>query len=454
MRERVTQSTGLAAETVIVGLGATGISCARFLARRGRAFAVTDTRAEPPGYIALASEQPDVPVAFGGFDLALIGTARTVLLSPGIGRDDPRLGGALADAGEVIGDVELFARHADAPVIAVTGSNGKSTVTTLVGEMLRAGGRDVRVGGNLGTPALDLLGGTAPECYVLELSSFQLETTSSLDASAAAILNVSPDHLDRYADVGAYAAAKARILRGRGVMVLNAEDATVAALAEAGRKVLWFSTEPSAPVEFAPVGRAGTLWIGARGTLLLPVAELGIRGRHNLANALAALALIDGFGLPADALVRTLRNFTGLAHRCRRVARIAGVDFIDDSKGTNVGATCAAIAGLEEYAGLVLIAGGDGKGQAFGPLRTAAAGRVRAAVLIGVDAPRIAAALDAVVPVSHADDMASAVAQAAALARPGDAVLLSPACASYDMFADYVARGEAFAAAACSLEVA
>jgi len=440
-----------ACDYVVVGLGASGLSCARFLARQGLRVAVTDTRAEPPGRAVLEREQPQVTVRAGDLDTDLIRGAATVVLSPGIARTDPRLAAALAGV-EVVGDIELFARHADAPVVAVTGSNGKSTVTTLVGTMFRTAGRDVRVGGNLGPPALDLLGGPPPDAYLLELSSFQLETTYSLNAAVAALLNVSPDHLDRYAGLDEYVAAKARVFLGDGAMVLNAEDPRVAALARPRRRTAWFGLTPDRALDYGlRTGEDETPWLHCRGEPVLPVAELGIRGRHNVANALAALAIGDSCGLPRTTMAGVLRGFEGLPHRCRRIASVAGVDWIDDSKGTNVGATCAAIAGMEGYGALVLIAGGQGKGQDFGPLLGAARGRLRAAVLIGCDAPRIAAVLDGTVSVVTAVDMDAAVAAAAALAAPGDAVLLSPACASFDMFTDYAARGAAFAAAVARL---
>jgi len=434
--------------TVIVGMGKTGLSFARFLRRHGETFAITDTRREPPGMAALRAEMPGVPAHFGADCEQLLRGARRVLLSPGVSAREPAVAAAIERGAEVIGDIELFARHADAPVVAITGANGKSTVTTLVGAMAKRAGRDVRTGGNLGTPALDLLGGESPDLYVLELSSFQLETVTSLNAKAAAVLNISPDHMDRYSTLEEYAAAKRRIYRGTGVMVMNADDAIVMRMAEPARERVLFSLHaPQADADFGLFDAGGEPWLAHGGRRLMPAREMRIKGMHNVANALAALALGHGAGLPAEAMLQTLREFPGLPHRCQWVGSARGVDWFDDSKGTNVGATVAAIQGLGAERPLVLIAGGDGKGQDFSELAGAARNRLRGAVTIGRDGPAIAAVLQDVVAVTQARDMQDAVARAADMAQPGDAVLLSPACASFDMFRDYVHRGEVFAAA-------
>jgi len=432
--------------TLIVGLGETGLSVARFLAARGEAVAITDSRAVPPMLDALGEELPDVAVFTGGFSAEAFAAAERIVVSPGVSLRQPLLAEAAARGVEIIGDIELFARQAKAPVLAITGSNGKSTVTALVGEMARLAGIDARVGGNFGTPALDLLGETEPALYVLELSSFQLETTYSLACSAAALLNISPDHLDRYTDVGEYAEAKARIFAHAEVCVLNADDPRVAAMAEACHGVVVrFSQGPAGPGDYGLLEVDGATWLCRGDERLILAEELRLVGRHNYANVLAALALGAAGGLPREAMLEGARLFAGLPHRCQWVAERNGVRWYDDSKGTNVGATLAAIAGLERP--LVLIAGGDGKGQDFSPLRAALAEGVRAVVLIGRDAPQIEAAIAAVVPTVYAADMGEAVARAAELARPGDAVLLSPACASFDMFRNYEHRGEVFAQA-------
>ncbi len=438
--------------TLIVGLGKTGLSVARFLARRGERFAVADSRVNPPGLEQLRAERPAVEVHLGPFDAALFSRQARLVVSPGVSLQEPALRAARAAGVDILGDVELFARSVDAPVVGITGSNGKSTVTTLLGDMARASGLETRVGGNLGTPALELLlesdEAGAPDLYVLELSSFQLETVATLNCRAATVLNVSADHLDRHGGMDEYAAIKQRIFRGDGVMVLNADDARVAAMAAVGRVVRWFSLE-------APRGNGdyGVRWIDARTQLcrgtedIIAVDELKIAGRHNWANALAALALADAMEFPRAAVVRALREFAGLPHRCQWVTERNGVSWYDDSKGTNVGSTLAALSGMPGDK-VVLIAGGDGKGQDFAPLRAAVAAHARAVVLIGRDAPLIEQAIAGAVPIVHAgSSMEQAVRECARLAQPGDCVLLSPACASFDMFDNYVHRAEVFVAA-------
>ena len=432
---------------LVVGLGRTGLSCVRYLARRGIPFEVVDTRPDPPGLAEFRLHFPGIEPGLGGIDPGRVGRATHLVVSPGVSLREPAIAGALARGVPGLGDVELFAREARAPVAAITGSNGKSTVTTLVGEMARDDGRDVRVGGNLGVPALDLLGETEPQLYVLELSSFQLETTFSLDAAVATVLNVSPDHMDRYDSLGEYAAAKARVYRGSGTMVLNRDDPWVVGMASAGRPTLGFTLGRPAPGDLGLVEVAGESWLAQGAEPLVAEAALGIRGRHNTANALAALAIGHAFGFAPGRMVGTLERFRGLDHRCQWVAAAVGVDWYNDSKGTNVGATIAAVQGLRPKGRVVLIAGGDGKGADFGPLREALRGLVRAVVLIGRDGPRIAEALDGAVPLVFAADLGAAVAEARALTRPGDAVLLSPACASFDMFRNYEHRGESFVAA-------
>jgi len=438
--------------TLVVGLGQTGLACARFLAARGESFAVADSRSNPPGIEELRRELPQVPVYLGPFDSGLFAGAARLVLSPGVAPQEPAIVAAAAQGSEVLGDIELFARHAAAPVVAITGSNGKSTVTALLGEMAAAAGVRALVGGNIGTPVLELLAQPAPELYVLELSSFQLEVTSSLNCRAAVVLNVSEDHLDRHGDIARYAAIKGRIYRGDGVMVINADDPVVAAMAEPGREAVRFSlAEPRSGVDFGLCERDGQFWLAKGESLLMPAAEVRIPGRHNLANALAALALGEACGLPLAPMLQTLRQFPGLPHRCQWVAEVGGVNYYEDSKGTNVGATLAAIEGMPGEK-VVLIAGGQGKGQDFTPLRHAVASRARAVVLIGEDAPLLRQALERSAAISHAFTMEEAVAQAAALAHPGDSVLLSPACASFDMFRNYAERGERFVAAVQELQ--
>lgn len=433
-----------AGTTLIVGLGHTGLSCARYLAARGEPIAVVDSRREPPQLEALRRILPAVPVHVGGFAQSVFDQAARIVVSPGVALTEAPIRRAL-DAGlPVLGDIELFARAVAAPVVAVTGSNGKSSVTTLVGHMARRDARAVCVGGNLGPPALDLLGDPDTELFVLELSSFQLECTSSLEPAAATVLNVSPDHMDRYPSLDAYVAAKRRIFRGRGVMVLNLDDPQVAAMREPGRRVVGFTLAAPEPDAFGVRVHAGEPWLACGEERLMPVSELGAQSSHSAANALAALALGSAVGLSRAAMLAALREFTELPHRCQLVLARDGVRWFNDSKATNVGAAVAAIRGLQGAGPVVLIAGGDGKGADFAPLREAVVPGVRAAILLGRDAPRIEAVIGDRVPVVRVADMVEAVAAARALAQTGDSVLLSPACASLDMYRNYEERGHAF----------
>jgi UDP-N-acetylmuramoylalanine--D-glutamate ligase len=342
----------------------------------------------------------------------------------------------------IIGDIELFARSGAKPVVAITGTNGKSTVTTLVARMAERAGLAARAGGNLSPPALDLLQGEAAGLYVLELSSYQLETTRSLTLAAAVVLNVTPDHMDRYADLQAYAAAKARIFDRCGTAVINLDDPLVAAMAREGQKTLTFSLHADRGADYCLRNEGGVEYLCHHGERLLAVDSLHIAGSHNAANALAALALGDALGLARPAMIAALQEFPGLPHRAAFVADVAGVRYVNDSKGTNVGATIAAVAGFKGP--LLLIAGGDGKNQDFSPLRAAFTGKVRQALLIGRDAPQIEAALQGVCATERCATLEAAVVLAARLAQPGDTVLLSPACASLDMFRDYAHRGQVF----------
>ncbi len=445
--------------SVVVGLGKTGASCLRYLARRGIPVSATDTRRAPPGLAELGDLAGTLDIRLGGFDLSLLDGASQVLMSPGVSLEEPIARTARARGIEVLGDVELFARAVQAPVIGITGTNGKSTVTSLVALMAATAGRRVLAGGNLGEPALDLLDQPVPDLYVLELSSFQLETTSSLRLEAAVVLNVTADHLDRYPSVAAYALAKSRIFARASTVVLNADDPWVAAMGEAaadaggrtnarGADLVTFSIERS-DADFSLLRSGSRTLLARRGEGLLDIGRMKISGLHNAANALAALALGEAVGLPMPAMLAALETFPGLPHRSAWIADAAGVRYIDDSKGTNVGATIAAVAGLQGP--LVMIAGGEGKGQDFTPLAAAFRGKVRHTVLIGRDADAVAAALAGVGTVEKAESMEDAVLAASRAARPGDTVLLSPACASLDMFRDYGHRGDVFAAAVRAL---
>ena len=437
---------------VVVGLGKTGASCLRYLARRGTRVSATDSRLAPPGLAEIGEFAGQVELKLGGFDLSLLEGASQLLVSPGVSLDEPIAREARARGIDVLGDIELFARAVRAPVIGITGTNGKSTVTTLVARMAAAAGRTVLAGGNLGEPALDLLEQPVPDLYVLELSSFQLETTASLSLAAAVVLNITADHLDRYGSVADYARAKERIYARAATIVLNADDPVVAAMGvryrEQGAQVVTFSLE-HATSDFHLERDGARTFLAHHGRRLLDTALMKIGGLHNAANALAALALGAAVGLPVSAMLAALQSFPGLSHRAAWVADVDGVRYIDDSKGTNVGATIAAVTGLPGP--LVMIAGGEGKGQDFAPLAPAFRGKVRHTVLIGKDGAAIGRALAGVCPAESVGSMEAAVGAAQRVARPGDTVLLSPACASLDMFRDYGHRGDAFAAAVRAL---
>ena len=436
---------------VIVGLGKTGFSCARYLLGHGWKIAVTDTRENPPELARLRALDPSVPVRLGGLDVKLLDEALCVVVSPGVSMTAPFFVEAKRRGLDIVGDIELFARAVAAPVVGITGTNGKSTVTTLVGRMAARAGLNVRVGGNLGEPALDLLSAAESDAkntdlYVLELSSYQLEPTVSLNLKAAVVLNVTPDHMDRYATLEDYAVAKARIFARCDTAVINLDDPLVVAMPLPGQHTLGFSLRSTVGAEFAVVtGRDSKWWLTRRGELLMPVSDMKISGLHNAANALAALALGEALNLPLATMLEELRTFPGLPHRSQWVADVNGVTYVNDSKGTNVGATLAAVAGMAGP--LVMIAGGDGKNQDFAPLADAFRGKVRHTVLIGRDAPAIEVALRGVCTLERTATLEEAVRAAARAAKPGDTVLLSPACASLDMFRDYTHRGAVFAQA-------
>ena len=440
-------------KALVVGLGDTGASCVRWLLEHDAEVRGTDTRESPPHAQHLAEAFPEVSLSLGGFRQADFDWADLIVASPGVAVATPAIQSALRAGKDLVGDVELFARAivgSKSKVIAITGSNGKSTVTSLVGHLCAAAGLDTVVAGNIGLPVLDALAereiqAKDPDVWVLELSSFQLETTSSLAADGATVLNVSQDHMDRYASMVDYAAAKARVFAGRGVQVLNRDDPLVMAMALAGRQVVSIGLDLAAtPDAFGLVERDDHTWLAKGDERLFDVAELPIAGLHNAANALAALALCRAIGVPYAPMLAALKTFRGLAHRVEKVALINGAIWYDDSKGTNVGATVAALNGFTVP--VVLIAGGDGKGQDFLPLKAAVSG-ARAVVLIGRDAPLIEAAIAGTATVRHAASMEEAVRISHEVAQPGDAVLLSPACASFDMFRNYAHRAEVFVTA-------
>jgi UDP-N-acetylmuramoylalanine--D-glutamate ligase len=438
------------AKTVIVGLGKTGLSCARYLHARHKRVTVIDSRNTPPEISALQTLAPEIEIRVGGFDVSVLEDTVEVVASPGVSLREPMLQAAMRRGIPIIGDIELFARSANAPTVGITGTNGKSTVTTLVALMATRAGKRALAGGNLGRPALDLLADPVPDLYVLELSSYQLETTQSLKLAAATVLNVTADHLDRYDDVNAYANAKARIFQHAEVVIINSDDEFVRAMASPKQRVIDFGLQPARDALYSIKESGADVELTRHGVPLIAMSKLKVGGLHNAANALASLAIAEALGLDRGACVDALRDFAGLPHRSQRIAEVNGVIYIDDSKGTNVGATLAAVAGMSGP--LIVIAGGQGKGQDFAPLAGAFRNKVRHAVLIGQDAKQVAAALTNVCPCELANSMESAVAFAARAAKRGDTVLLSPACASLDMFRDYAQRGDAFAAAVRGLK--
>jgi UDP-N-acetylmuramoylalanine--D-glutamate ligase len=433
---------------IIVGLGKSGMSLVRFLANRGVSFAVADTRENPPELATLRRDYPQVDVRCGELDVEFLCRADELYVSPGLALATPALQQAAAWGVKMSGDIDLFARNAKAPIIAISGSNAKSTVTTLVGEMAAAAGKRVAVGGNLGTPALDLLD-DAVELYVMELSSFQLETTTQLGAEVATVLNISEDHMDRYSGLPAYHLAKHRIFQGARQVVVNRQDALSRPLMTEGQPCWTFGLNKPDFHGFGLREENGEKYLAFQFDNLMPVSELKMRGAHNQANALAALALGHAVGLPMDAMLSSLRSFTGLEHRCQWLREREGVSYYNDSKATNVGAALAAIEGLgADIPGkLVLIAGGDGKGADFSGLRAPVSAHCRAVVLLGRDAERLAQTLGDAVPLIRVTSLEEAVQRSAEVAQSGDAVLLSPACASLDMFKNYEERGRLFAQA-------
>jgi len=425
---------------LVLGLGATGLSIARYLQRKDRDAIFFDSREEPPALEDLVALWPDAEILTGDVDLP--DNIGSVITSPGIEDNHELLDAARQAKLEVISDIELFARDAQAPFVAVSGSNGKSTVTTLLYHMCRAAGRDTLAGGNLGEPALDLLDADTPELYVLELSSFQLQRTASLPAKVAVLLNVTPDHLDWHADEDEYREAKYRIFREAQAAVINRADEESVSRAQHISKVISFGFDAPGDGHYG-IRREDDQDFLARGeSVLLAVNELTLMGKHNRANALAALAAGELLDLDMQSMLQVLCEFPGLPHRMQFVRRVSAVDYVNDSKATNVAAAVASIESVEGM--LVLIAGGEGKGGDFSALAEPLENKLRAAVLIGRDAEQIDDALETIVPTYFAQDMKDAVQQAAAYAESDDTVLLAPACASFDQFDSYVARGEAF----------
>ena len=440
---------------LVAGLGKTGLSIAHYLRRQQQPFAVFDTRATPPGLAAFQAEFPEVTVFLGEFPDALCDQLQAIIMSPGVASDEPSIKKAIVKGVPLWGDIECFAREVTAPVIAITGTNGKSTVTTLVGEMAAEAGLRVAVGGNIGTPVLDLLD-TPYDLWVLELSSFQLALTESLAPVAATILNVTPDHLDRHHTLEAYLQAKQRIYHHAKALVYNRQDELTLPPVEKNQEVnsvISYGLDEPSRGQWGILLVDGSYWIALGSEKIFCLDKLRVKGRHNWQNALAACALAEIAGVPRGAMVNVLQRFSGLMHRTQWVRTLNDVEWIDDSKGTNIGATTSAILGIGGSVSgkIVLIAGGQGKGADFTELRAPVTEYVRSVVLLGEDAEKMACALADVVPVTRVSSLQAAVNMAKSQAIPGDVVLLSPACASLDMFQDYKHRGEVFATAVNAL---
>lgn len=444
----ISSSDQTAKKMLVVGLGVTGWSVVRFLAKQGMHVLVNDSRDIAPYSGSLRQRYPDIPRYLGGFNQRLFDEADEIVVSPGVSLDIPEIKAA-RDAGKpVIGDIELFCRYAKAPIAAITGSNGKTTVTALLGEMAAAADVNTAVGGNIGTPALDLLD-SDPELYILELSSFQLDLTTSLKTKTAVVLNVSADHMDRHASLRSYAETKFRIYNDCLHPVVNndffakAQTLLPSTAEKLSTSAINYSlAQPVFDVDFGIKEKFGKAYLARGRKALMPASELVIKGEHNMSNALAALAMGSALGFSEESMVAALRNFAGLPHRCERVAIVDDITFVNDSKGTNVGASITAIRSTDGP--VVLIAGGDAKGADLSPLRDAAKDKVRAVITLGKDAALIEELLDGVVETLRVGSMSEAVREAFVHSEPGDTVLLSPACSSLDMFKNYEERGHAF----------
>ena len=430
-------------KTLVMGLGKSGVSTVCYLQRQCADYLVFDTRAAPVGLQQLQAQGISPELYLENFDDKLLSQVQEIILSPGLSLQEPLVQKALALGISVIGDVELFARQNTKPVIAITGSNGKSTVTKLVWEMALAAGHNAALGGNIGTPVLDLLQQDF-DLYVLELSSFQLETLQSLKPVAATVLNISADHMDRYADLNAYAQAKLRLFDLSKCGVWNADDEMLREHCANRNDNLMVSFCQRAPAsgQFGLIQSEGETWLAFGDEKLMATHEIPLVGKHNYANCLAALALGKAAGFPMQAMLAAIRNFKGLPHRAEVVLVQRQVTWVNDSKGTNVGATLAALEGMENP--VILIAGGQGKGADFAPLGDGIASKVKLSILMGEDADQIEQAIAGRGQVARVDSLRAAIEVAKAAATPGDVVLLSPACASFDMFNNFEHRGEVF----------
>lgn len=428
----------------MIGLGATGYSVVRYLRARGLSVRVLDSRARPALSQELAKHHPDVELLTGPFNFEDVKESALLIVSPGVSLAEPVLRKARRAGAHLVGDIELFVQENTQSIIAITGSNGKSTVTSLVGEMCQAGGLKTLVAGNIGLPVLDALSDQVDyEIAVLELSSFQLETTSNLNAESATILNISADHMDRYESMGDYVLAKARILRGAKIAVLPRHDAQLGQLSNVAQMLSFELDEPSNDSEFGVSRKSGTRRLCKGSQALLRLQKIPLLGLHNVKNILAALALVDFLKIPSKALVKAITGFRGLPHRMQTIASHDGVTWVNDSKATNIGATSTALQNLEEQ--VIWIAGGQGKGADFRELREAVSERIKLLIVLGEDGDQIISALEDLLNIKRVNSMQQAVAVAGDVADAGSVVLLSPACASFDMYQSFEHRGDDFA---------
>ena len=439
--------TDLHYDAVIVGLGKTGLSCFRYLSNQGLNVAITDSREEPPELLELRAEFESASVYLGQINEQVLLASDQIILSPGVSLDDKSIKLSIENNIPVFGDIELFCQKAQAPIIAVSGSNGKSTVTTIVAEMTRLAGLKTYVGGNIGIPALDLLSDSSPDLYVLELSSFQLETTYSLNAHASVVLNVSPDHMDRYSSLKDYANTKKRIYSGQGLMVLNKDEEYIHSIMDSKRDTIYFSLDAPEGENFGLINHNNEVWLSQGNEKIINKNQLKIKGEHNISNALAAMALAGAVNVPTNIMADVLKNFTGLEHRCQLVREIDNVSWYNDSKATNVGACIASITGLCELGNIILIAGGDSKGADLSGLNPIVKKYIKRVFLFGIDANKLADVMGSDVDKEFVNNMNEAVKGASKIADPDDIVLLAPACSSLDMYKNYQQRGDAFISA-------
>ena len=439
--------TDLHYDAVIVGLGKTGLSCFRYLSNQGLNVAITDSREEPPELLELKAEFESASVYLGQINEQVLLASDQIILSPGVSLDNKSIKLSIENNIPVFGDIELFCQKAQAPIIAVSGSNGKSTVTTIVAEMTRLAGLKTYVGGNIGIPALDLLSDSTPDLYVLELSSFQLETTYSLNAHASVVLNVSPDHMDRYSSLEDYANTKKRIYSGQGLMVLNKDEEYIHSIIDSKRDTIYFSLGAPEGENFGLINHNNEVWLSQGNEKIINKNQLKIKGEHNISNALAAMALAGAVNVPTNIMADVLKNFTGLEHRCQLVREIDNVSWYNDSKATNVGACIAAITGLCELGNIILIAGGDSKGADLSSLNPIVKKYIKRVFLFGIDANKLADVMGSDVDKEFVNNMNEAVKGASKIADSDDIVLLAPACSSLDMYKNYQQRGDAFISA-------